>query len=495
VTGANGSWVVPSGGTGGFVGYRAAEILGFDFVRAPNEAVGRTDVVEGKLTVDGNRLTEAEVVADVSALRSDIDMRDGHIQNYLQLDQFPKATFTLSSPIDIGTPAQGRVVSVDAPGSLALHGVTRAVNFPLQARWNGDSIEVTGQLRIQRADFGMDVPQLLGFRVSDDITLELSLLFVRPGSDPCVAPTANPSQKPAQTVAPSGRPSSPPSVALDRLPTSWGQIAFMGLTSQPVNAPIDPGELFILSGGSQSPTQLTHTDSVLEDEPAWSPDRRRIAYASYSVERPPDLWIMGADGSGPRALTTGAAVQSPAWSPDGRTIVVVGFDESNQSLQTIDVGTGKIRPVPGGPGVAGRPAWSPDGRTIAFTFLPKNGTSEDVYVIRPDGSGLRQLTSDATYEYEPAWSPDGTRIAFVRDGDVWSMDADGRHQQRLTTGLPADSPTWSPDGRHLAFVVAGSDELLSGNERRDLLFVDVDGANLRRMQFDLYEIAHPAWRP
>ena len=90
------------------------------------------------------------------------------------------SSLRLTAPVDIGPPNQGRTVDVSAAGDLTILNVAKHVVFPLQARWDGDSIQVAGQLVIKRSDFGMDVPQLIAFRVADDITIEMELLFVRP---------------------------------------------------------------------------------------------------------------------------------------------------------------------------------------------------------------------------------------------------------------------------------------------------------------------------
>ncbi|MDX6680847.1 MAG: TolB protein, partial [Solirubrobacteraceae bacterium] len=87
---------------------------------------------------------------------------------------------------------------------------------------------------------------------------------------------------------------------------------------------------------------------------------------------------------------------------------------------------------------------------IAFTSA-RNG-DDDVYVISPDGSGLRRLTSDAAGDSAPAFSPDGSRIAFqsTRAGfaDVFAMDADGSRQANLTNlGGDDVAPAFSPAGR------------------------------------------------
>ncbi|MFZ1880322.1 MAG: hypothetical protein WAU41_09155 [Gaiellaceae bacterium] len=104
------------------------------------------------------------------------------------------------------------------------------------------------------------------------------------------------------------------------------------------------------------------------------------------------------------------------------------------------------------------PNWSPDGTVIAFSRLhephlgPTGSTRyrQDIYVIRPDGTGLQRLTRLTTDNVSPAWSPDGKRIAFASDRgrddlyDIYVMNADGTKQTRLTRTADSDFPNWQP---------------------------------------------------
>jgi Tol biopolymer transport system component len=106
------------------------------------------------------------------------------------------------------------------------------------------------------------------------------------------------------------------------------------------------------------------------------------------------------------------------------------------------------------------PRWSPDGRWIAF--LSNREGVDRVYLVAPDGTGLRALgaagADTALSEAEPAWSPDGTRIALTlrrRGGGARVAVADAA-SGRVTLVSGADEtaslPAWSPDGRHLAYT-------------------------------------------
>jgi dipeptidyl aminopeptidase/acylaminoacyl peptidase len=105
------------------------------------------------------------------------------------------------------------------------------------------------------------------------------------------------------------------------------------------------------------------------------------------------------------------------------------------------------------------PAWSPDGQQIAFRSV-RTGRPE-VFLVRPDGTGLRQLTHtppDVPNLSDFAWSPDGARLALTRYAPPTSNLALGALELMPLDGSPtttisqtADQPQWSPDGRWLAF--------------------------------------------
>jgi polyisoprenoid-binding protein YceI len=173
----DGAWTVDASSS--FVGYRVREQLAT--LPAPSDAVGRTSAVTGTLTIDGLRITSVEVTADLTQLRSDESRRDDRIRSSgLETDAFPEASFVLTEPIAFDAePADGETVEATATGDLTLHGVTRSVQIPIQARRTGDTIEVVGSLEIDFADHDIVAPNFGGFvTVEDHGTIELQLTFV-----------------------------------------------------------------------------------------------------------------------------------------------------------------------------------------------------------------------------------------------------------------------------------------------------------------------------
>ena len=140
------------------------------------------------------------------------------------------------------------------------------------------------------------------------------------------------------------------------------------------------------------------------------------------------------------------------------------------------------------------PAWSPDGSKIAFHS--DRGGNFDIYVMDADGSNVKQITdtSGATLgggdSTRPAWSPDGSKIAYSsnsggRDWNVLVMDADGSNIKRLADRNSEDfRPEWSPDGSWVAFT---SDS----DGTNDIYVVKPDGSELTQVNHT--EGIHEAW--
>jgi Tol biopolymer transport system component len=219
-------------------------------------------------------------------------------------------------------------------------------------------------------------------------------------------------------------------------------------------------EIYAMRADGSGQTRLAFNRDGTQAEyidPAWSPDGRRLAFASG----PPganQLYVMNADGSDRRRLTEGEGNPGrPAWSPDGR-LAFQSRRSGNSEIYVLNAdGSGFANPT----NLTNHPAddllatWSPDGGRLAFTSN-RDGRWQ-IYAMNADGSGQTRLTHTAAFDVLGAWSPDGQQIAFHsnRDGnwEIYVMNADGSEQTRLTRNDALDYlPAWSPDGRRLAFA-------------------------------------------
>src|SRR5690348_10184724 len=169
-----------------------------------------------------------------------------------------------------------------------------------------------------------------------------------------------------------------------------------------------------------------------------------------------------------RALTADSAWNlDGAWSPDGARIAFQSTRQGRDDLFVMDVESGAVRRITDGRGFNEYPAWSPDGRWLSFNST-RDGASgsgagayyRDLYVIRPDGSGLRRLTRASGANAEAAWRPDGQALAFQSDRsgqwEIYVMDADGggglrRLTHHTQSGGLATFPRWSADGTRIVF--------------------------------------------
>ena len=204
----------------------------------------------------------------------------------------------------------------------------------------------------------------------------------------------------------------------------------------------DPGDL---TGGSALPGAGDNQD------PSWSPDGLRIAFASNRAGGTYQVWTMNADGSDQQQVTFESGdVEAPAWSPDGTRITYGVSNGTDDDVVVRNLTTGSRLVVAGGPTDQDLPVFTPDGGRVIFNDDSVGGLS----VVGATGAGRASFLSDAE---APDFSPDGTRIV-VRRTDIQRLqvvNADGSGGTPVLDGEPAAKPVWSPDGTRIVFQKTG----------------------------------------
>ncbi len=333
---------------------------------------------------------------------------------------------------------------------------------------------------------------------------------------------------------------------------SWPSLSPDGqFLAYSADGPGDQRDIFLERVGGRNPINLTADSPANDLHPAFSPDGSLIAFSSDRDGG--GIYLMGATGEAVRRLTdTGS---NPAWSPDGRKIVYATegvFNPNSRSsfsaLWAVEVESGKTTKIYEGDAV--QPAWSPGGDRIAFWTVYDGGGARggqrDIATIRADGTDEVFLTNDPPLDWNPVWSADGRHIWFASDRggsmNLWriAVDESGRAQgaprpvtmpsgysapfalassapilaysaldtranieaigfdpatarttgsvRQVTRGtLPIRGLSASPDGEWILFDTAGTQE--------DLYLVRSDGTGMRKLTDDAHKDRGPTWHP
>jgi Tol biopolymer transport system component len=231
--------------------------------------------------------------------------------------------------------------------------------------------------------------------------------------------------------------------------------------------------LYIANADGTAEHALTQP-GTLDYNPNWSLTGDWIAFTSERAGSA-DLYRIHSNGTGLERLTDHPAFDDQAaFSPDASHIVFVSTRAAGYAnLWTLDVATHKATPLTTGKGGDFRPAWSPDGQWIAFSSdrgsdLPDaRGRWEilhivDIYVIHPDGTGLKQLSEHGNFCGSPSWSADSKSVTAycMTAQQTWDFrirpDEGDDQLVRFDIATGAHTPVAAPTGIKL------SPEVLAG---------------------------------
>lgn len=237
-----------------------------------------------------------------------------------------------------------------------------------------------------------------------------------------------------------------------------------------------------------------------------------IAYAHFTISEFGDTGGLLAHGprkkDAPRRLTEDRDDSSPSYSANGRLIVFSSNRDPGETRGThvyvIKSDGSGIKQLTSGDSYDSNPSFSPNGKLVVFDRGGLSGGATHIFGVSTDGSGLHQISDDAGSDSDPVFTPNGKLIVFVSNrmssgrtdrSNIFAMRPNGS-QIRILIGGPRNEldPDVSPNGRRIAFA--------SNRDHGPNLFVaKMNGKQVRELTHSRHDCfgsacyTNPSWSP
>ncbi|NIT36542.1 MAG: DUF5050 domain-containing protein [candidate division Zixibacteria bacterium] len=244
-------------------------------------------------------------------------------------------------------------------------------------------------------------------------------------------------------------------------------------------------DIYIMEGDGSDVVRLT-SDDAYEDQPALSPDGELVVFVS-NRDGNNELYVVGADGKGLRRLTDTLYPElDPSFSPDGKWVIFTSMAGGDKDIWRLNIETGETEELVAGegdqfmgraaadgalvyiedggnddvilledgvrrnlsrsPGIDTMASFSADGRVIYFTS--NRAGNYDLFAVKRDGSGVREVIALESLEGRASASPDGQYLSITsdKDGDleIYVISPEGGVVEQLTENECQDyEPFWS----------------------------------------------------
>jgi Tol biopolymer transport system component len=175
-----------------------------------------------------------------------------------------------------------------------------------------------------------------------------------------------------------------------------------------------------------------------------------------------DIWKYPVDGTpsenvsrAERITHQTGQVQTPCISPDNREIVYLSDSGGHGNLWIHNLESGETRQITyeQDPETSvGVPVWAPDGKNIAFVVRKPSGWTVDLWLVSPDGSNLRRVSTPGGWA---TWSSDGRWLYYsVSKQGIWELKKISMDGGQPITIRPENlqAPAVAPDGKSLYFM-------------------------------------------